>query len=71
MFRKDTNGLLVAGKIVNRNIFGYYASSLERIRQDGIWASVKTTYQPYVDMAWSNFMSSRKSWTEQSSTLVM
>lgn len=58
-------GLLVAGKIVNRNIFGYYASSLERIRQDGIWASVKTTYQPYVDMAWSNFMSSRKSWTEQ------
>ncbi|MBL8818647.1 MAG: hypothetical protein JNL58_21650 [Planctomyces sp.] len=58
-------GLLVAGKIVNRNIFGHYASALSGIRENGIWESVRKTYQPYVNMAWSNFMSSRRSWTEQ------
>jgi hypothetical protein len=58
-------GLLVAGKIVNRNIFGHYARSLAGIRENGIWESVRKTYKPYVNMAWSNFMSSRKSWTEQ------
>jgi hypothetical protein len=58
-------GLLVAGKIVNRNIFGHYARALSGIRENGIWESVRKTYQPYVNMAWSNFMSSRRSWTEQ------
>jgi hypothetical protein len=58
-------GLFVAGKIVNRNIFGHYASALTQIHQQGIWASVKETYRPYVDLAWGNFTSSRRTWTEQ------
>ena len=58
-------GLFVAGKIVNRNIFGHYASALAQIHQQGIWASVKETYTPYVDLAWGNFTSSRRTWTEQ------
>jgi hypothetical protein len=58
-------GLFVAGKIVNRNIFGHYVRSLNTIREAGLWASVKDTYEPYLDMAWGNFTSSRKTWTEQ------
>jgi hypothetical protein len=58
-------GLFVAGKIVNRNIFGHYFQSLQTIREAGLWESVRSTYQPYLELAWGNFTSSRKSWTEQ------
>jgi hypothetical protein len=58
-------GLFVAGKIINRNIFGHYANALSQIHQQGIWESVRETYGPYVDLAWGNFVSSRKTWTEQ------
>jgi hypothetical protein len=58
-------GLFVAGKIVNRNIFSHYASALSKIHQQGIWSSVRDSYGPYVDLAWGNFTSSRKTWTEQ------
>jgi hypothetical protein len=58
-------GLFVAGKIVNRNIFSHYTSALATIHRNGIWSSVKDSYGPYLEMAWGNFMSSRKSWTEQ------
>ena len=58
-------GLFVAGKIVNRNIFGHYISALGDIRKNGLWSSVRDTYGPYVDLAWGNFTSSRKTWTEQ------
>ena len=58
-------GLFVAGKIVNRNIFGHYISALSDIHKNGLWSSVRDTYGPYVDLAWGNFTSSRKTWTEQ------
>jgi len=57
-------GLFVAGKIINRNIFGHYWDSLANINEQGIWNSVRNTYTPYVDLAWGNFTSSRKTWTE-------
>lgn len=58
-------GLFVAGKIVNRNIFGHYISALSDIHKNGLWSSVRESYGPYVDLAWGNFTSSRKTWTEQ------
>jgi hypothetical protein len=58
-------GLFVAGKIVNRNIFGHYAVALNNIHRHGIWESVRESYGPYVDLAWGNFVSSKKTWTEQ------
>lgn len=58
-------GLFVAGKIVNRNIFSHYISALATIHRQGIWSSVRDSCGPYVEMAWSNFTSSRKTWTEQ------
>ena len=57
-------GLFVAGKIINRNIFNHYWDSLASINEQGIWNSVRQTYTPYVDLAWGNFTSSRKTWTE-------
>lgn len=57
-------GLFVAGKIINRNIFGHYWDSLASINEQGLWNSVRKTYSPYVDLAWGNFTSSRKTWTE-------
>ncbi|MBC7965332.1 MAG: hypothetical protein H7Z17_05325 [Fuerstia sp.] len=57
-------GLFVAGKIINRNIFGHYWDSLASINEQGIWNSVRKTYTPYVDLAWGNFTSSRRTWTE-------
>ena len=57
-------GLFVAGKIINRNIFNHYWDSLASINDVGIWNSVRKTYTPYVDLAWGNFTSSRKMWTE-------
>jgi hypothetical protein len=58
-------GLFVAGRIVNRNIFNHYGTALSQIQKQGLWASVRNSYGPYVDLAWGNFMSSRKTWTEQ------
>ena len=58
-------GLFVAGKIVNRNIFGHYVQSLKTIHETGLWSSVRNSYGPYLDLAWGNFTSSRKTWTEQ------
>lgn len=57
-------GLFVAGKIINRNIFNHYWDSLATINEQGIWNSVRMTYTPYIDLAWGNFTSSRKTWTE-------
>lgn len=58
-------GLFVAGKIVNRNIFGHYVTALGQIHRQGLWASVRDTYSPYVGLAWGNFTASRKTWTEK------
>lgn len=58
-------GLFVAGQIVNRRIFGHYKTALADVRRQGIWRSVRNTYEPYVDLAWGNFTASRKTWTEQ------
>jgi hypothetical protein len=57
-------GLFVAGKIINRNIFGHYWDSLSSINEQGMWNSVRKTYTPYVDLAWGNFTSSKTTWTE-------
>ena len=57
-------GLFVAGKIINRNIFSHYWDSLASINEQGLWNSVRKTYAPYVDLAWGNFTSSRRTWTE-------
>jgi hypothetical protein len=57
-------GLFVAGRIINRNLFAHYAASLQHVRSQGLIASLKNTFEPYTEMAWNNFSSSRTTWTE-------
>lgn len=57
-------GLFVAGRIINRNLFAHYAASLQHVRTQGLIASLKNTFEPYTEMAWNNFSSSRTTWTE-------
>ena len=57
-------GLFVAGRIINRNIFGHYADAIRDVRRQGLITSVRNTFEPYTEMAWNNFSTSRKTWTE-------
>lgn len=59
------SGLFVAGKILNRDIFQHYTRALDQIGQQGLWSTVSGTYEPYIELAWGNFTSAKKSWTEQ------
>lgn len=58
-------GLFVAGKIVNRNIFGHYSQALLDVHRRGILQSMRDSFEPYAELAWSNLAMSRKTWTEQ------
>lgn len=62
--RGALTSIQVAGGLVNRNVLGHYRDSLERIRQQGLYALVRESYQPYVDAVWRNFSNERRSWTE-------
>ena len=69
MIRGVTEGtlasLFVAGRIVNRNIFSHYAAALVAVHRQGVIGTVRNTFEPYAELAWNNFASSRKTWTEQ------
>jgi hypothetical protein len=57
-------GVRVAGGLFQRNVFQHYRESLSRIRERGLFQTVRESYRPYVDAVWRNFSSERKSWTE-------
>lgn len=57
-------GLFVAGRIINRNIFSHYADAIRDVRRQGLITSLRNTFEPYTEMAWNNFSTSRKTWTE-------
>ncbi|MBX3442759.1 MAG: hypothetical protein KF774_10150 [Planctomyces sp.] len=57
-------GVSVAGQLVNRTIFTHYVDALSQVRQKGLWASVRDTYEPYVDAVWKNFRGDRRTWTD-------
>lgn len=57
-------GVVVAGQIVNRTIFTHYVDSLSRINEQGLFQSLQSTYEPYVDAIWNNFHEDKRTWTE-------
>lgn len=54
----------VAGGLLNRNVLGHYRDSLTRVSEQGLFAIVAESYQPYVDAVWRNFSTGKRSWTE-------
>jgi hypothetical protein len=57
-------GVVVAGQIINRTVLSHYVDALARVKEQGLWASVRDTYEPYVDGVWNNFHSDRRTWTD-------
>jgi hypothetical protein len=62
--RGALTGVRVAGGLLQRNVWQHYRDSLTRVHERGLLASVRESYQPYVDAVWRNFSSERKTWTE-------
>jgi hypothetical protein len=62
--RGALTGVRVAGGLLQRNVWQHYRDSLTRVHERGLLASVRESYQPYVDAVWRNFSAERKSWTE-------
>lgn len=54
----------VAGGLLNRNVLRHYRDSLNRVSEQGLFATVAESYQPYVAAVWRNFSSEKRSWTE-------
>jgi hypothetical protein len=57
-------GVVVAGQIINRTVLSHYVDALARVKEQGLWTSVRDTYEPYVDGVWNNFHSDRRTWTD-------
>lgn len=57
-------GVRVAGGLFNRNVFGHYRDSLNRVREQGLYTAILDSYRPYVAAVWNNFSGRKKSWTE-------
>jgi hypothetical protein len=58
-------GARVAGGILNRNVVAHYREALTRIVQQGLFATVRESYGPYVTAVWGNFSREKTSWTER------
>ena len=54
----------VTGDLVDRHLFEHYRQGLEEINQQGIYAMVAQTSQPYLDAVWYNFAQDRPTITE-------
>lgn len=58
-------GVEVAGGLFNRKILGHYASGLRAIREQGFYPLVSATSAPYRKAVWTNFATTRSTWTVQ------
>jgi hypothetical protein len=57
-------GVIVAGQLVNRTILRHYVDSLSRINEQGLFQTLQSTYEPYVEAIWKNFHEDNRTWTE-------
>lgn len=58
------SGVRVAGTLVDRHVLSHYATALGDIRQRGLYATLATSAQPYIEAVWHNFSSQRGTLTE-------
>ncbi len=54
----------VAGDLLDQHIVQHYQASLSAIRQDGLYATIATAFEPYLEAVWINFDAQRETWTE-------
>ena len=58
------SGVRVAGTLVDRHILTHYSTALGEIRERGLYATLSTAAQPYIEAVWFNFSSDRATLTE-------
>lgn len=58
-------GAHVVGGLISRPFIDHYSASLNTIRQDGLFETLKDTSAPYVEAVWKNFSGSKGTWTEE------
>lgn len=57
-------GVMVAGGLLNQHVLGHYVESLETMREQGFYETLKETSGPYVEAVWNNFAQDKPTWTE-------
>ncbi len=62
--RGALSSVRVAGKLLDRHVLGHYSQALDKLRRQGIYASLAETSGPYVEAVWRNFSPTRTTWTE-------
>lgn len=58
-------GVQVVGGLVSQPFIDHYTASLNTIRQDGLFETLKDTSAPYVEAVWNNFSGTKGTWTEE------
>ncbi len=56
--------VMVAGDLFDQHIIQHYETSLIAIHNDGLYATLATAAEPYLEAVWLNFDQSRETWTE-------
>ena len=56
--------VVVAGNLFDQHILQHYQSSLTAIHEDGLYTTLATVSQPYLEAVWLNFDHDRETWTE-------
>jgi hypothetical protein len=54
----------VAGSLVDRHILDHYSKALAEVREQGLYATLSKTSEPYIEAVWQNFSSDKTTLTE-------
>ncbi len=55
----------VASGLFDEHIIGHYGEALDKIVEDGLYATLSTASTPYLEAVWHNFDDARETWTEE------
>lgn len=54
----------VAGNLFDQHVLQHYSDALMAIHDDGLYATLRTASDPYVEAVWRNYEAERETWTE-------
>ncbi len=62
--RGALSGVKVAGKLLDRHVLDHYWTAMGEIREQGLYATLAQTSEPYIEAVWHNFSSGKSTLTE-------
>lgn len=63
--RGTLSTMRVAGSLLDQHLLRHYVDALQRIGEEGLYATLAVASQPYLEAVWHNFDGSRPTWTEE------